>query len=140
MEDPDAPKPKPVVHWLLFNVPADVTHLREGIPGAPALEEPKSAMQGANTRGATGYFGPRPPVNDPHHYHFQIFALDTTLALKPGAKRGTCSMQCADMCWRKGTWSASSRSLRAPEAREQGAFPAEVAEAIGGLLERALYQ
>jgi Raf kinase inhibitor-like YbhB/YbcL family protein len=87
MEDPDAPKPKPVVHWLLFNVPADVTHLREGIPGAPALEEPKSAMQGTNTRGTTGYFGPRPPGNDPHHYHFQIFALDTTLALKPGAKR-----------------------------------------------------
>jgi Raf kinase inhibitor-like YbhB/YbcL family protein len=87
LEDPDAPKPKPVVHWLLFNVPADVTHLREEIPSAPALEEPKSAMQGANMRGATGYFGPRPPVNDPHHYHFQIFALDTTLALKPGAKR-----------------------------------------------------
>ena len=87
MEDPDAPKPKPVVQWLLFNVPADITHLREGIPGAPALEDPKGAMQGTNTRGTTGYFGPRPPGNDPHHYHFQLFALDTALALKPGADR-----------------------------------------------------
>ena len=37
--------------------------------------------------GATGYSGPRPPGNDPHHYHFRIFALDTPLALKPGAER-----------------------------------------------------
>jgi Raf kinase inhibitor-like YbhB/YbcL family protein len=87
VEDPDAPKPMPVVHWLLFNIPADVTHLREGVPGAPALTFPKDARQGTNTRGATGYFGPRPPDSDPHHYHFQVFALDTKLDLKPGPAR-----------------------------------------------------
>ena len=27
-------------------------------------------------------------------------------------------MRCADMCWPRATWYASSRSLRAPEARK----------------------
>lgn len=35
-----------------------------------------------------GYLGPRPPVGDPpHHYHFQIFALDTLLDVPPGSER-----------------------------------------------------
>ena len=61
MEDPDAAKPKPVVHWLLFNVPASVAALREALPGAPALADPKDARQGTNTHGTTGYIDPRPP-------------------------------------------------------------------------------
>src|SRR4029079_12257760 len=90
VEDPDAQKPKPVVHWLFYNIPWDVTNLREGIPGAPGLEDPKGGRQGTNTRGSTGYFGPRPPEpNKPHHYHFQLFALDTTLDVQPGADRKT---------------------------------------------------
>ena len=87
MEDPDAATPKPFVHWILFNVPADVTDLREGVPGTAALALPEGAMQGTNSRGSVGYFGPRPPADGEHHYHFQLFALDTTLALKPGAAR-----------------------------------------------------
>ena len=31
--------------------------------------------------------GPRPPDNNDHHYHFQVFALDTELDLKPNADR-----------------------------------------------------
>ena len=87
MEDPDAKKPKPVVHWVLFNIPADVTALREGIPGAAGLADPKNVRQAANTRGSFGYFGPRPPADGDHHYHFQVFALDTLLNLKPDAGR-----------------------------------------------------
>jgi Raf kinase inhibitor-like YbhB/YbcL family protein len=60
MEDPDAKTPKPFVHWILFNVPADVTSLREGMPGSAAVPEPKGAKQGTNSRGSVGYFGPRP--------------------------------------------------------------------------------
>ena len=41
-----------------------------------------------NSRGSIGYFGPRPPKGDPpHHYHFQIFALDAELRLPPGVDR-----------------------------------------------------
>jgi Raf kinase inhibitor-like YbhB/YbcL family protein len=47
-------------------------------------------LQGRTSRGSPGYYGPRPPVGDPpHHYHFQVFALDSTLEVQPGADRDT---------------------------------------------------
>ena len=88
MEDPDAKTPKPYLHWLLYNVPAETTRLPESVPAPPRLEEPKGALQGRNSRGHIGYVGPRPPEGDPpHHYHFQIFALDTLLNVPLGADR-----------------------------------------------------
>jgi Raf kinase inhibitor-like YbhB/YbcL family protein len=46
------------------------------------------ALQGRNSRGSIGYFGPRPPKADPpHHYHVQLFALDAALDLDPNASR-----------------------------------------------------
>ncbi|MDB5661547.1 MAG: hypothetical protein JWS10_4162 [Cypionkella sp.] len=88
-DDPDAAEPKPFNHWVLYDLPASVTALREGLPTEPLLKDPIDAKQGQNDTGATGYFGPKPPVGDPpHHYHFQVFALDTaTLDLDPGASR-----------------------------------------------------
>ena len=88
MEDPDAKEPKPYVHWLLYNVPATTTQLPESMPSALRLDDPRGALQGRNSRGQIGYMGPRPPEGDPpHHYHFQVFALDTQLAVPPGADR-----------------------------------------------------
>jgi len=87
IEDPDAPMEKPFVHWVLFNVPADVTSLGEAVPGSAALEKPDGAMQGSNGKGSTGYFGPKPPDEKPHRYHFQLFALDKMLDLGPDADR-----------------------------------------------------
>jgi Raf kinase inhibitor-like YbhB/YbcL family protein len=87
-EDPDAQAPKPFVHWLIYNVPVTVTHLDEGVPGLPRLPEFGGALQGRSSRGNTGYMGPRPPKGDPpHHYHFQVFALDALVALDPNASR-----------------------------------------------------
>jgi Raf kinase inhibitor-like YbhB/YbcL family protein len=88
MEDPDAKAPKPYVHWSLYNLPPDTTRLHEMIPTLPQLPALKRARQGRNSRGTIGYVGPRPPHGDPpHHYHFQVFALDTMLSLDPGADR-----------------------------------------------------
>ncbi|MDF2798141.1 MAG: hypothetical protein K0R85_885 [Devosia sp.] len=89
MDDPDADEPKPFVHWVLFDIPADVTTLREGINTDPVLQDPEGAKQGSNSRGQTGYYGPRPPLDDPaHNYHFQVFALDLAeLPVELGAKR-----------------------------------------------------
>ena len=87
VEDPDAPKP-PFVHWLAYDIPADVTKLREGMPQAPQLPLPEGTRQGANDHGSTGWFGMKPPEGAPaHHYHFQLFALDTKLDLPHGADR-----------------------------------------------------
>ncbi|ARU27209.1 YbhB/YbcL family Raf kinase inhibitor-like protein [Cellvibrio sp. PSBB006] len=88
MEDPDVDENPPFVHWLLYNLPADVTQLEEGVPPLPELVKPKGAMEGKNDRGAIGYFGPKPPIGDPaHRYHFQVFALDTRLDVSFGLSR-----------------------------------------------------
>ena len=88
MDDPDAAEPKPFVHWLAYDIPASVSALREGLPPEPLLVEP-AMKQGRNSRGATGYTGPKPPAGDPpHHYHLQVFALSVdSLGLDPGATR-----------------------------------------------------
>jgi Raf kinase inhibitor-like YbhB/YbcL family protein len=88
LEDPDSKPVRPFVHWLAWNIPANVTRLPEGVQEQPRLTEPEGVLQGRTTRGSTGYYGPRPPVGDPaHRYHFQVFALDTMLDVPFGADR-----------------------------------------------------
>lgn len=85
-EDPDAKEPKPFVHWVLYDLPAEHTQLPQAVSPLPRLTSYGGALQGRTSRGNIGYFGPRPPTADPaHHYHFQVFALDATLKLDPGA-------------------------------------------------------
>jgi Raf kinase inhibitor-like YbhB/YbcL family protein len=88
MEDPDSKPITPFVHWLAWNIPARETHAAEGLQEQERLLDPPGTLQGRNSRGSYGYYGPRPPVGDPpHRYHFQVFALDTMLAVPPGAER-----------------------------------------------------
>ena len=84
-----AAAPKPFTHWIAYDLPAGLTSLREGLPTEPVLADIEGAKPGTNSRGSTGYFGPKPPVGDPpHNYHFQVFALDLAeLGLPPGAPR-----------------------------------------------------
>ena len=90
MEDPDAAKPRPYVHWLAWNIPAGITSLPAGLHTHPRLTDPEDLRQGRNSRGSTGYFGPKPPPGTGvHHYNFQIFALDAMLDVQPGADRDT---------------------------------------------------
>ncbi len=90
MEDPDSRPIMPFVHWLAWNIPANVTSLPEGVQEQPRLTEPQGVLQGRTTRGSVGYFGPRPPVGDPpHRYNFQAFALDTMLSVPGGSDRDT---------------------------------------------------
>jgi len=88
VEDPDAKGPQPFVHWLAWNIPADVQSLPEGVPTQAAPPQPAGMRQGRNGRDASGWFGPRPPAGDPpHHYHFEVFALDAPLQLPANADR-----------------------------------------------------
>jgi Raf kinase inhibitor-like YbhB/YbcL family protein len=85
-QDPDARRPIPVLHWLAWNIPARVSSLPEGLPTLPRLSNPSGVLQGTNTHGSIGYSGPNPPVGDaPHHYHFQLYALDNSPEVAPGA-------------------------------------------------------
>ncbi len=82
MEDPDATSARPFVHWLAWNIDPAAGSLPESVaPDATGL------VQGRNNRRGIGDFGPRPPGSRPHHYHFQVFALDRMLDLPAGAKR-----------------------------------------------------
>jgi Raf kinase inhibitor-like YbhB/YbcL family protein len=73
---------RPFVHWVAWNIPGDITDLPAG------LREQQGLVQGKTSRGSVGYFGPRPPAGDPpHHYHFQVFALDAELDVPPGSDR-----------------------------------------------------
>jgi len=88
MEDPDASENPPFVHWLIYNIPGNVTQIEKAVPPAPQVPRPKDAPQGENDRGNIGYFGPKPPPDDPaHHYHFQVFAVDKKLNIPFGASR-----------------------------------------------------
>lgn len=86
MEDPDA-SIKPFVHWLVA-MPGTVRSLPEDVSKVARPSEIPGAVQGTTSQGTLGYYGPRPPKGDPaHRYHFQFFALDQTLDLKPGFTR-----------------------------------------------------
>jgi Raf kinase inhibitor-like YbhB/YbcL family protein len=80
VEDPDAAPARPFLHWLAWNI-------GPGGRGAPEGRLPSGAVQGRNGRGAAGWFGPHPSDGKPHHYHFQLFALDRILDLPAGADR-----------------------------------------------------
>jgi hypothetical protein len=79
VDDPDAPDPANPkmtwVHWVLYNIPADVKSLSEGLD-AKAL--PGGTLQGVNDWKRTGYGGPCPPIGR-HRYFHKLYALDTVL-------------------------------------------------------------
>jgi len=74
--DPDAPTGSGFSHWVVVNIPPDVTELAldAGNPKAPKL--PRGALQTRTDYGQAGYGGPCPPVGDhPHRYLFTVFAV-----------------------------------------------------------------
>jgi len=77
MQDPDAMRNgAPILHWTMMNIPATTTKLDAAMAAPPA-----GAQYGPNIRGANQpYMGPRTPPGPKHRYHFQIFALDTTIS------------------------------------------------------------
>ena len=82
-DDPDAPMGT-WVHWVVFNIPANVTKLKEKISSHKVLED--GAAQGNNDFRKIGYGGPCPPSGI-HRYFFKIYALDKRIGLTPGATK-----------------------------------------------------
>lgn len=79
---------KSIVHWVVYNIPANVTALPDNLPKDGQLDSPAGIRQGITITGSTGYVGPKPrPNTGTHHYNFQLYALDKTLDLAAGATR-----------------------------------------------------
>lgn len=65
----------PIFHWSMIDIPASITTLEPKMSAPPA-----GASYGPNIRGTNQpYLGPHTPAGPKHRYHFQVFALDTTI-------------------------------------------------------------
>ncbi len=79
--DPDAPLVSAngtygFVHWVLYNIPANVHSLEEGV---------SAYTQGQNNFGNPGYGGPMPPEgHGTHQYYFWVLALEKATDLPEG--------------------------------------------------------
>lgn len=79
-EDPDAPALDPFLHWLVYDMP--------GVAEDLDAQSQHSYRLGKNGRDQAAFAPAAPPAgHGVHHYHFQVFALDTALELGAGAER-----------------------------------------------------
>ena len=88
VEDADSPTPLPIVHALVFDLPAADGELAEGALKSSGGEGEAHAL-GKNTFLRKAYLPPDPPPGGGgHRYLFQMYALDRAHDLAEGAGRG----------------------------------------------------
>jgi Raf kinase inhibitor-like YbhB/YbcL family protein len=92
--DPDAPTPSGFWHWVLVDVPADVTSLDAG---AAAGDLPGAAFHCRNDAGTLGFAGAAPPEGDQvHRYYFVVHAVtEETLGVDAEASPAVVSFNLA---------------------------------------------
>jgi Raf kinase inhibitor-like YbhB/YbcL family protein len=71
--DPDAPTGCGFWHWVVVNIPPDVTSLPAGAGSGEGL--PAGALQTRTDVGKPGYAGPCPPEGREHRYVFTVSAV-----------------------------------------------------------------
>ncbi|WP_194924188.1 YbhB/YbcL family Raf kinase inhibitor-like protein [Catenulispora pinisilvae] len=72
VNDVDTPQSPGFTHWIVYNIPGDVTSLAGH--GSNPYSEGATDYDGVTT----GFAGPcPPPTGQRHHYVFRIYALDT---------------------------------------------------------------
>jgi len=68
-----------VTHWLIWNIPATATGLKENVPAGELPDGSRQVSLRANA-----YMGPGAPAGPYHHYTFELYALDTKLDVAQG--------------------------------------------------------
>lgn len=74
MFDPDAPTGSGWWHWVLANVPANVSGLSEGA-GSAGGKLPAGTLEVRGDTGQTGFLGACPPAGQVHNYVITVHAL-----------------------------------------------------------------
>lgn len=72
--DKDAPTGLGWVHWVVANIPANVSQLPEGIR-ADGQNLPQNALQTRTDFGVAGFGGACPPKDSTHRYEISVTAL-----------------------------------------------------------------
>ena len=104
MDSKELPDNEEQVHWVMWNMPPDMTELTENVPNTETLDN--GTVQGTNGDGTIGYYGPCPPPIVPitfdtagganlrhqaqqsiQEYTFRLYALDTTIDLPAGSTK-----------------------------------------------------
>ncbi|WP_457560539.1 YbhB/YbcL family Raf kinase inhibitor-like protein [Caminibacter sp.] len=75
MFDPDAPTDHGWWHWIVVNIPVNVTHFPKNA-GSPMSQYFDLGFQTVNDYGEIGYGGPCPPPGPAHRYIITVYALD----------------------------------------------------------------
>ena len=74
-------------HWVIWNIPAALDEIPEGIPKKERLPSLGNAVQGKSHYGGKHYYrGPKPPFGS-HEYEFKVYVLDTSLDLDIDANK-----------------------------------------------------
>ncbi|HEX6516712.1 MAG TPA: YbhB/YbcL family Raf kinase inhibitor-like protein [Nocardioidaceae bacterium] len=92
--DPDAPTPSGYWHWVLVDLPANVTSLETG---AATGNLPGNAFHVRNDGGTKGFLGAAPPEGDQvHRYFYVVHAVsEESLGVDPDASPAVVSFNLA---------------------------------------------
>lgn len=89
VEDPDAPAPNPLVHAVVWGIPARERFLAEGAIARDGTDRTDGRDVGRNSFFAEGWLPPDPPTgHGVHDYAFQLFALDAVPQVGGNPGRG----------------------------------------------------